>query len=198
MKRKKKKSKMYSPSHVVGDASMSLGDVLDRYSPAEQYMTATIRVAKGFNNQTLLEKDAEQIIENITFVWCDGAESKKWVNRKVPYLGIRISPNFILHESIARGNCWWGNYVDRFAKKCSSRLLTHTEFLLLRKVWNKVSEMRVQANDCKLPNEGVFCIADEEYRKYMRKRYLLCNIDGVIQNHLDDDEGGNILLNYCK
>jgi len=92
--------------------------------------------------------------EKLRYVWCDGFESRDWQERSCKYLGIRLTDNFILHESLSENA--YGEYAIKFAQKCRARKLWHSEFLLLRKVWNTVSQMRVSAHDTPLPKNNVW------------------------------------------
>ena len=141
------------------------------------------------------ELQIEQIKSQLAYVWCDGYESKSWEKRPCRYLGIRITPSFILHETIGTGP-WCLHDAERLVRKCRARLLTAFEFRVVLALWDEISEMRCAAGDYPLEEDAVsvwilyqrFCPignADEYWR---------CLMNGKLTHFSDFDDPAGVLL----
>ncbi len=135
----------------------------------------------------------EKIKQNLAYVWADGYESKKWEKRNVPYLGIRLTPSFVLHETIGYGHSWNLAEARCLARKCKARLLTGNEYQEVVHCWFKISEMRKLAGDFPL-EEYLTWIYEDKNKQLNESCYILCAPNGKKLWLSEFSTKGNILL----
>lgn len=128
-------------------------DVLKMYEPALKHEGVKINLVENerLDLPTTVSAIANRM-NNLGYVWCDGYEAQDWEERNCKYLGIRITPGFVLHETLVRQT--WEEYICQWCDKCQARFLTREELVLLGMLWSEVSNMRKVAGDTPLPPQN--------------------------------------------
>ncbi len=166
--------------------------------PAYKYPGITIPLEPFVTDSETFptELQIEQIKSQLAYVWCDGYESKVWKKRHCRCLGIRVTPSFILHETIGTGP-WCLYDAERLICKCHARLLTVFEFRIVLALWNEISEMRCASGDYPFEEDNAASIwvstgsADDigDLKNYWRYR-----MDGKASSTSDFDDPAGVLL----
>lgn len=84
------------------------------------------------------------------YVFEDCTESEELITGHGAIVGYRISPTLVIHSMVAKN--YYLSEVNEFLRDFGGKLLEKEDIELLRKNFEKVSEMREMAGDTKLPN----------------------------------------------
>ncbi len=84
------------------------------------------------------------------YVFEDCTESEELITGHGAIIGYRISPTLVIHSMVAKN--YYLSEVNEFLRDFGGKLLEKEDIELLRKNFEKVSEMREMAGDTKLPN----------------------------------------------
>lgn len=171
--------------------------IVATYRPAYKDPYVQISLQKELICSTMSHQEyLAKLRKSLSYVWTDGYESKTWIKRPCRYLGIRILPNFILHETIACGHGWNEYGVRLLAKKCKARLLSPKEFQLVLELWKDLSDMREKAGDAPLERGLTWTILSqaETNSDKTSELYSLCGMDGKVIWWSEFDDEGNALF----
>jgi hypothetical protein len=84
------------------------------------------------------------------YVFEDCTESEEITTGHGAIVGYRISPTLVIHSMVAKN--YYLSELNEFLRDFGGKLLEKEDIELLRKNFEKVSEMREMAGDTKLPN----------------------------------------------
>lgn len=112
----------------------------------------------------LTDEEREKLRANLRYVWCDGYESSEWQLRDCKYLGIRLTRDFIVHETVSESV--WDHTLCQIRIKSQARRVTVDELRLLNEVWNEVNKMRLKAEDCPLPKGYYFWVLTDDFEDW--------------------------------
>jgi len=85
------------------------------------------------------------------YVYENGVELKKPNPENGRIVGYRIGPELIIHEVTAPAKGWTKNDIELFIGYFGGRLLSHSEANILRKNWDRISDMRMAVGETPLP-----------------------------------------------
>jgi hypothetical protein len=112
-----------------------------------------ITIFSGLGKEPLWQGSLPEKVDdyvNPRYVFADLTESEDLKTDHGPIIGYRISPSLVIHSMV--GTSYFHSEINDFIENFGGKLLEKEDLDVLRKNFNKVSELREFAGDTKLPN----------------------------------------------